>query len=343
MNGGPVSVIYVSRGSHGHRIDYDRVLIAEMKALDIHLERIEETRYAVDTSRPFLFSMLDSHLVDFFLHALVRSARGRRTVGLFFRADTCFSKTSIKYRIKRKLFRAVSKLPHVHVLGLIPFAAWPSSAEVTTAWIYDPQMWDLLHFGFKENSTLPALRDLLAGKARGRKILVALGVQSKDKGFEYLADLWCCSAEIREKFLFVVAGNVEHESEHRIGLFVEHGGLLMNRRISNDELMSMYSCAAVVWSCYSPDYDQASGIFGRAFQMGVPVVVRNNSYLERLGGNLGHPTLPVPFGEAAVSAERLVAWKPAAPEPAQRLKLINELRAYSLKVLAGCLRPDSLA
>jgi hypothetical protein len=327
-----------SRGSHGHRVDYDRVLIAEMQALDIHLDRIEEARQAVDTRRPFFFSMLDSQLLAFCVNAVVRSARGRSTVGLFFRPGTCFLTTSFRYRLKRRLFHALSRLPNVHILTLMPFAACPGFSEVATAWIYDPQLWDLHYFGFPENATLPALRDALEAKARGRRILIALGEQNRDKGFEYLAELWCCSERLREKFLFVTAGNVAPESMQKMELFVQHGGLLLNRRISDDELMNMYGCAQIIWNCYSPAYDQASGIFGRAIQLGLPVVVREGSYLEQLGRILGHPTQALPFDQAVAAADRLMAWEPAVRDLAQRLALIAKMRAHSVSVLADHLR-----
>src|ERR1700685_4165033 len=49
--------------------------------------------------------------------------------------------------------------------------------------------------------------------------------------------------------------------------------------------------ADLVWSCYAPDYNQSSGIHGRAVQLGIPVVVRRGSYIDALGKSLSHPSL----------------------------------------------------
>ena len=335
MNSRPVSVNYISESGAGHKAEYDRVLIEEMRALNIHLDRIEKARHAVDSSRPVFDSMLDSHVFAFLSSAVVRSLRGRCTVGLFFRPGECFFRTSLKYRIKYKLFQAASRLPHVSILTIMPFAVFPRFEEVATGWIYDPQLWDLLHFGFSDDSAFPMLRDLLSAKANGRRILITLGAQHSDKGFDYLVELWCSSPKVRETFLFVVAGKVYPSSVHKADLFVKQGGLLINRRMSDGELIYMYRCANIIWSCYAPVYNQSSGIFGRAVQFGVPVIVREASYLEKLGGILSHPSLALPFGNLDIAAREILAWEPVKCGAAERIGLINAMRTYSLAVLAS--------
>lgn len=335
----PLIVNYISRGDHGHRVEYDLLLTGELEKQNIQLKRVEETYYADDKSHPFFFSMLDSHLGQFFLHSIWGSLTGRPTVGLFFRPASCFSSNSLKYRLKRLAFRAVSRLKHVHVLGLVPFEASPSSSLVASDWIYDPQLWDLLFFGFRGSEGVQAMREQLQQTAQGRRLIIALGGQNQDKGFDYLVDLWCSSEPLRRSCLFVVAGKVEAQSAHKVETFVSHGGLIMNRRISDDELMNLYHCADVVWSCYSPDYDQASGIFGRAVQLGVPVAVRKESQLEKLGALLEHPTLAVPFDDMVAAARTLVESRLSSRNPADSLRLMHEMRSLSVSRLASSLRP----
>lgn len=340
MNRDLLNVNYVSEGTDGHKADYNRVLITELRAQNIHLDLMEKPRHAVDSSRPFLYSMLDSHVITFLTKAVVRSLRGRCTVGLFFRPGECFLETSFKYRIKRILFHWASRLPHVSILTLMPFAVFPCFEEVATGWIYDPQLWDLLHFGFPENDAFPILRDLLSAESKGRRILIALGEQNREKGFDYLVDLWCSSVEVRENFLFVVAGKVKDHSAQKAEMFVQGGGLLINRHLEHGELMYMYRCADTIWSCYSPEYNQASGIFGRAIEFGVPVTVRKESYLENLAGILFHPTLALPFENADIGAKAILAWKPRVGDRAARIRMLNEIRAYSVSVLVNNLKAN---
>ncbi len=108
------------------------------------------------------------------------------------------------------------------------------------------QFSDLLHFGVSENNAFPMLHDLLTHKASGRRILIALGKQEQDKGFDYLVDLWCSSPKVRETFLCVVAGKVNYNSAQKAQLFVQQGGLLIDRHISNGELIYLYRRADII-------------------------------------------------------------------------------------------------
>jgi hypothetical protein len=330
-------MLVVPVGGGGHQASYDRVLIAEIMARNIRVDVIEKSRHAVDSSRPCFYPMLESNTIAFLINAVVRALRGRRTVGLFFRPAECFFNRRLKYRVKRKLFQVASRLPHVSILTLMPFSVFPRFEEVATGWIYDPQLWDLLHFGFSEKNAFPKLHDLLITEASGRRILMALGEQQQYKGFDYLVDVWCSSAKIREEFLVVVAGRVNYHSAKKAELFVQQGGLLINRHISDSELLYMYRCADIIWSCYSPSYNQASGIFGRAIQFGVPVTVRKESYLENLGEILCHPTLALPFENPDIAAREILAWNPVTPDPTARINLLDEMREYSTSVLVSSL------
>ena len=44
--------------------------------------------------------------------------------------------------------------------------------------------------------------------------------------------------------------------------------------------VSLMRQADLLWCCYNPIYDQSSGIFGRAIQIGRPTIVRKGSCLE---------------------------------------------------------------
>jgi hypothetical protein len=90
-----------------------------------------------------------------------------------------------------------------------------------------------------------------------------------------------------------------------------------------------------VWSCYAPDYDQASGIFGRAVQLGVPAIVRTSSYLAKLADHIGHPVLPVSFGDADKAAERISRF-PFAERHRGRAGT-EDMRRHSLLVLTNAL------
>lgn len=55
--------------------------------------------------------------------------------------------------------------------------------------------------------------------------------------------------------------------------------LAEDRIVTDDEILRLYKVADLAWCCYAPDYDQASGVFGRALQTGVEPVVREGRVL----------------------------------------------------------------
>ena len=64
--------------------------------------------------------------------------------------------------------------------------------------------------------------------------------------------------------------------------FKQCGGMAINRFVNEDELTALYASSDIIWAFYDEDYDQASGIFGRAVQFGVPSIVRYLSLVDRL-------------------------------------------------------------
>jgi hypothetical protein len=263
---------------------------------------------------------------------------GRATIGLFFRPGDCFIEGSIKATIRRLLFSFVSRLPHVHILSILPPEVFPRLHEVATDWIYDPQLWDLEYLNDVSAEPGPKIVDQLATASRGRRFLIALGAQNKIKGFDYLVDVWCASPRLREEYIFVVAGKLAAASAAQAKRFVDLGGILINERITNGELLYLYQKADIIWSCYAEGYDQSSGIHGRAVQLGIPVVVRNDSCIDRLGKLLAYPSLGLPGDAAGAAAEQILDWQPEAVDFCRRKKTADEMRLRSLSVLVDALR-----
>jgi hypothetical protein len=106
--------------------------------------------------------------------------------------------------------------------------------------------------------------------------------------------------------LVVAAGAAPPDAREAARVFVEAGGLLIDRKLEDAEIESLYTVSSVIWACYAPDYDQASGIFGRALQLGVPVIVRRGSVIERFSSGLTVPILALEFGNMSQGAALLV-------------------------------------
>lgn len=334
------NITYVSEGEDGHRAEYNRLFLQVLESLNMHLNHINSARLPHNASDVMFYPMLDSAPLDFLARAVARSLMGRKTAGLLFRPGECFLKNSLKYRIKYILFRMASRFPHVHILSLIPFEVSPDFSVIATDWLYDPQLWDLKYFGVPETESFPELDRQLQTVAYGRRLVIALGGQNRIKGFDCFTQVWSASQKLRDDCLFVAAGKVSAESSAHAKRFATEGGLLLDQRIEDNEFIHLYRRAHVIWSCYAPDYNQASGIHGRAVQLGVPVAVREGSYLEGMEKMLAHPTLALPFDAPSVAAEKLAQWRPDPADPDRSAAKVEEMWRHSLAALRKALKVE---
>lgn len=271
----------------GHRESY--IAIAEST---LGLERsIGKVSFAIwrklVAADELFFVTVDDDILGFVAVAIARASLGRRTVALFLRAGKCFSHGLI-YKVKRVIFRALRRLPGLTILSITPHAIQPQLAEVTNGWVYDPQYWDQL-------GRSPEITDLsreLVSEARGRPMLTFVGSVSKHKGFSYFCDL----ARKDSGVFFVAAGKVSDECREIFeGADLSHVKVV-DRYLSDGEVESLFPVSKFIWCCYSPEYNQASGVFGRALQFGKIPVVRAGSEIESYAEAWAVPAIALEYG-----------------------------------------------
>jgi len=73
--------------------------------------------------------------------------------------------------------------------------------------------------------------------------------------------------------------------------------VVIDRNLTDEEFESLFGVADVIWACYAPSYDQASGVFGRAIQFGVPPIVREGSLIAAFARCEDVPCFPVSYGD----------------------------------------------
>ena len=117
--------------------------------------------------------------------------------------------------------------------------------------------------------------------------------------------------------------------------FTAAGGMLEDRMITDDELFSLYATATYAWCCYAPHYDQASGIFGRAAQLGVPAIVRAGSVVERFRAQHNITGIAVPYGDMEAAFDKVIK---ANLKPVPRPNFAEEWKAISLAALRRALK-----
>jgi hypothetical protein len=226
-----------------------------------------------------LFATLDENMLGFPAVAAMRSRLGRPTVGLFLRPQTCFQAGRWYYPVKRRAFRLLRRLPGLTIATITPFDVAPHYAEVAHVGVADPQYWDLHGDDGPPRPGRTALSDDVVARAAGRRILCLVGGLSSVKGLSFLADALERHPRIADGVLVVGGGRVRPQDTDITGRLEAAGAIIVDRFISDAELDSLYGIADLIWSCYAPGYDQASGIFGRAVQYGVPPIVREGSLI----------------------------------------------------------------
>jgi hypothetical protein len=119
-----------------------------------------------------------------------------------------------------------------------------------------------------------ALVEEFSKMAGSRPILSFLGSVTASKGINMLANIILEVPSLCDDVCVLIAGKVDAEAEASVDAIAKAGGIVINRRIADTELYAIYHASSAIWCCYQPEYDIASGIFGRAMQFGKRPAIR---------------------------------------------------------------------
>lgn len=272
------------------------------------------------------FLVIDDDVISYGAKAVINVLARRRTVGLLFQPHECLRRDKLSSLVKHFILSTVKYLPGVQIISIVPFYLDNKFSRVANCWIYDPQLWDLGVVALPESPRPSLVANDIIELAGERRIVTALGAQTVEKGFEYFARIWLESEDIRKQYLFVVGGKVASKSAGLSKEFASSGGVLIDRYITEEELGELYKLSHSIWACYSPNYDQASGIFGRAYQFGIPSIVRSGSYVAKMANHLGCSALAIPFNNVEAATALLTSWSPISVDLECRAAEITKLR-----------------
>ena len=169
-------------------------------------------------------------------------------------------------------------------------------------------------------------------------MLIFIGKGSRLKSFGELANF----AEVNKEKLYVVAaGKVMPECAAAAEKLRALGMVVENRFISDEELLSLYGVADYAWCFYAPDYDQSSGIFGRAIQLGVKPVIRAGSVIAKIVDALeieGVKLETEDLSKKVDAADIIGKFEGESLTLAERQDLFTKLRDESLQKLQNALQ-----
>ncbi len=289
------------------------------------------------SAKKVLFATVGHAFRRFWLVCLLRSITGKTTGVIFLGAMRYRTASNLPTSFfDRFLLKIWKILPKQRLLAITPYNVEPTLAEVTNDYIYDPQMWDL----WLENTpvvfpTTPLSTSVERVK-KGKNVLIFIGQTTKQKGFEELVKF----AEANRATLHVVAaGTVSQECATAVEKLRSLNMTVENRFITDEELLSLYGITDYAWSFYPPEYDQASGIFGRAIQLGVKPVIRTGSVIARTAEQLNIPSIQLEMEDFDNEmTARAALGKGEVLAPLERQQLFIELRDESLEKLQRALR-----
>lgn len=329
-----------ARQEDGHRSAY-----VEFARNRLGAERVGTTGIS-GYPDPVLFLMIEEGFWRYVGTSILRALQKRRTIGLLFRPLPCVASRALRHRVKYTALRVLRRFPLISTLTIVPLHLDQRFSQIAAGSVHDFQLWDLTpdeiatvraSAGNRElgKESLPSEAAFSAADLRRaagkRKIVVSLGLLNRSKGFDFLSEAYSSSSTLQGKVLVAAGGRVADESAAAGEALEKAGGWLADRFISDGELLQLYAAADVVWCYYEPDYDQASGILGRAMQLGLPVVVRKGSLNHRFCESLGYPHVASDGQDIGEVLDNLP--EPLSPEAAARL--VERFRIESLSALSA--------
>lgn len=307
--GRPAVPLVYTRGETGRRPSYLRVLERLFGARRAGLRDLFLSR------APVLFLMVEEAFLLYVAVGLLRALTGRRTAGLLLRPMPLAASPRWQCRWKRAVLQRLKPCRSVQTLTILPFSVFPGFASIADGWIHDFQLWDLAEEERKAVNLLRAER-----RSGDRLVLTAIGSQSAQKGFDLFADIYARSAGLRGRYQFIACGKVVQEAGEHAAVLSEAGGVMVDRTVSDAELLGAYAASDTVWCLFPRVGDHATGILGRAVQLGIPVVVRQGSLAHRLCIIENLPHIAAAVEDAA---ERLAGPLPPRDEKRGRLAALR--------------------
>ncbi len=285
----PVLLVDFDAGEHGHRGQYNAMLA--------RLFPIRPARFGLGlllARAPMLCPQIEAAPAKFAIASLIRGLLGRRSVGLMLRPLPALRGRSLRLRAKRAMLKLLLQVPGAQVLTIVPFAIEPGLSSIAKGWIHDLQNWDMqLDPAPALASDGQCLAQTIRRQAAGRAVCCAIGRQEREKGFDRFAALFCASPDLRQTMLFAFGGKVSPTLTEAASAMANAGGFALDRLVSDAELAGLYLAADLVWCVYSRDYDQASGVLGRAMQHGIPVAARRGSVIAAICAHERHPCIEI--------------------------------------------------
>ncbi|WP_159950350.1 hypothetical protein [Polaribacter septentrionalilitoris] len=269
-----------------HHDDYFLLL---SKYISIKNIKSKKKKIAILLSKKkVVFLDIDSLDLIFFPIIMLRSLWGGKGLAISVRTEYLLEERTfkefifhrrrliyIKSMVKRILFYLIRKKSSTNIVSIHKGHKQSKKLKkYVNSFIYDPQLWDLAILNLAKVKPIELRKTTF--QINEKTILVAGRFDKQRSKFELLEYL---SSKPRENF--IIAGKIDDSD---MDILREYANcLLINRYVSNEELMYLYDVVGNVYCFYSND--RPSGFFGRALQFNKNVIVRKNRFLHKMFNN----------------------------------------------------------
>lgn len=234
-----------------------------------------------------LFATANKDFKYYFLLSFLRAVLVRPTVTiLLYDLKNIEKEKQLVAYLNLFVLKIWKLLPKQSTFSIISYTVEPRLSGISSGYIYDPQLWDIFSSDTSGVFERTELSELVIKNAAGRKVLIYLGAGKKSKSFDKMASFGLAN---KKDVLIVSAGVILKDSLIEADLLRDAGMIVIDRFISDEELISLYGVADYVWCAYSNENDQSSGIFGRSIQLGRLPIIRKGAIVERIALDLGVP------------------------------------------------------
>jgi glycosyltransferase involved in cell wall biosynthesis len=252
--------------------------------------------------------------------SIARAILCRRTVALCYRNDRFPGPMAIRSWGRRAILAFLSQVPNVEVVRIFPP---PAGVRTRFQWLFDPEWWDLLEAPLPD---VPVNFPMTTGRT-----MLFIGNVSPLKGTEFFI---ATAEEARRRgsdLSFVLVGHGENLTPEQFDRFKEAEGVIVEGYPSDSEFVAFMKRADFLWCCYHPSYNQSSGIFGRAIQLRIPVIVAKESLLEDYLHQFGDG-IAVSYGDAGELLRALegTSFSRMAPDHRSEIHAAARLKLLSL-------------
>lgn len=235
------------------------------------------------SKKPLLFLMVEESFFIFFIVSVARSIFFLKTSALMFRVNFLTDEIEFKHIVKKFFCLFLTKTKLGTLISIVHSDVLPDVKYYCRHSIYDFQFWDRNYL--EENVDYldaAGLVNEISYTSKEKRTIVAIGKQCPEKGTDILIQTFLTDHNLRDNYTVILAGKLSNISSSSVNEFKRLGGVVVDRFISQSELVAMYKLADFIWCSYHESYDQSSGVLGRAIQYNKTPIVRSGSMAEKI-------------------------------------------------------------